>query len=163
MRPPVEQLCLKILSTSTMMSTAAVPVNPRVEPIEMLHRNHIKTSLWGEDALCFYQVPTVVFELYLRVPDEELQRASVILSSSPGYRQVPPDTEEMQASCFREVFVKYWSHRFLGSWSDVTGGATPSSSGICSFYYFRRNHPSAAPLCIPQTLKLYRSTRRKVP
>ena len=68
----------------------------------------------------FYQVPTVVFELYLLVPDEELQRASVILSS-PGYRQVPPDTEEMQVSCFREVFLKYWSHRFLGSWSDVTG------------------------------------------
>src|SRR5436190_15406400 len=104
-----------------MTSTTTAPFNPRLEPIEILCRNDIKTCLWGEDALGFYQVPTVVFELYLLVPDEELQRASIILSSSPGYRQVPPDTEEMQVSRFRQVFLKYWSHRFLGSWSDVTG------------------------------------------
>ena len=24
-------------------------------------------------------------------------------------------------SRFRQVFLKYWSHRFLGSWSDITG------------------------------------------
>lgn len=101
--------------------TIPTPIHPRLEPIETLHRNHIKTCLWGEDALSFYQVPTVVFELYLLVRDEDLQRASAILSSSPGYRQVPLDTEEMQVSRFRQVFLKYWSNRFLGSWSDVTG------------------------------------------
>lgn len=101
--------------------TKPAPIHPRLEPIEILRRNHIKNCLWGEDVLGFYQVATVVFELYLLVPDEDLQKSSAILFSSPGYRQIPPDTEEMQVSRFRQVFLKYWSHRFLGSWSDVTG------------------------------------------
>jgi hypothetical protein len=102
-------------------TTIPHPINPRLESIYILRQNHIKPCLWAEDALGFYQVPTVVFELYLLVPDEELQTASTILSSSPGYRQVPPDAEEMQVSRSRQVFLKYWSHRFMGSWSDVTG------------------------------------------
>lgn len=69
----------------------------------------------------FYQVPTVVFELYLLVADKDLQRASTILFFSPAYRRVPLNTKEIEVAPFRQVFLKYSSHRFLGPWSDVTG------------------------------------------
>ena len=96
-------------------------MDSRDGPVEILRRHDIAACLWSEDALSFYGVPTVVFELYLLVPDEDLDKASTILSSSPGYQHIPPNDREMQIHTFRQVFLKYLSHRFMGPWSDITG------------------------------------------
>jgi len=104
-----------------MATTASPRIHPRFEPIDILRRNNIKSCLWAEDALGFYHVPTVVFELYLLVPDQDLQTASIILSLSSGYHKVPLPREEVELTPFREVFLKYSSQRFIGPWSDVTG------------------------------------------
>src|SRR5947207_2842250 len=66
-------------------------MHPRYGPVEILHEHNIAVCLWSEDALRFYKVPTVLFELYLLVPDDDLNKSSSILSSSPGYRHVPPN------------------------------------------------------------------------
>ena len=96
-------------------------MNSRYEPLLILNRHGISACLWGEDALAFYAVPTVLFETYVLVPDEDLDRATEILRSSQGYDQPPPDEKEMRTVRFRQVFLKYWSHRFMGSWSQMTG------------------------------------------
>jgi hypothetical protein len=96
-------------------------IYPRFEPIDILRRNNIKSCLWAEDALGLYQVPTVVFELYLLVPDQHLQTASDIIFSRPDYRRVPISQNEVDLAPFRDVFRKYSSHRFMAPWSDVTG------------------------------------------
>jgi len=104
------------------MTTITTPprVNPRFQPIDILREN-IKSCLWAEDALAFYQVPTVVFELYLLVPDEDHQRASsCILFFSPDYGPVPLSREQISLLSFREVFLKYSWHRFMGPWSKTT-------------------------------------------
>jgi hypothetical protein len=96
-------------------------MNPRDETVQILYKNDIATCLWGEDALRFYDIPTVVFELYILVPDDDLNEATTILSSNPSYRHVPPNDSEMRTNPFRQVFLKYWSHRFLGTWSEQIG------------------------------------------
>ena len=96
-------------------------MNLRLETIAILQKHNIPICIWGEDALRFYGVPTVVFELYILVPDSCLIEASTILSTSPSYRQEQPDEKSMEVHPFRQCFLKYWSHRFLGSWSEVTG------------------------------------------
>jgi len=93
----------------------------RYDPLVILNRHGISACLWGEDALAFYEVPTVLFETYVLVPDEDLDRATAILRSSEGYHQPPPDKKEMRIVIFRQVFLKYWSHRFMGPWSQTTG------------------------------------------
>lgn len=102
-------------------STTSSRIHPRFEPIDILRRNNIKSCPWAEDALGFYQVPTVAFELYLLVPDRDLHAASVILSFSSGYHKVPLPRGEIELAPFRKVFLKYSSRRFMGLWSDVTG------------------------------------------
>ena len=89
------------------MTTTTEPprIHPRLEPIDILRRNNIKSCLWAEDALGFYQVPTVVFELYLLVPDQDLQTASTIVSSHHDYQRVPIPQDEVDLAAFREIFA----------------------------------------------------------
>jgi len=112
---------LSIEITAGVLLTANANMDSRDGPVEILRRHDIAACLWSEDALSFYGVPTVVFELYLLIPDEDLDKASTILSSSPGYQRIPPNDREMEIHTFRQVFLKYWSHRFMGPWSDITG------------------------------------------
>jgi hypothetical protein len=95
-------------------------MRPRYEPLEILHRHSISACLWGEDALAFYKVPTVLFETYILVPDEDLDKASAIFLSLPGYYHPPLDDELLNTVVFTQVFLKYWSHRFMGPWSKST-------------------------------------------
>lgn len=90
----------------------------RLEAAKILHDHNIRTCFWAEDAVAFYGVPTVVFELYLLVPDEELQKASAILSTSPGFHHVPPNEQTLRC---RHNFIKYWSYRYIGQWSNSMG------------------------------------------
>jgi hypothetical protein len=108
-------------------------MNPRLETIGILQKHNIPICIWGEDALRFYGVPTVVFELYVLVLDSSLIEASTILSKSPFYRHVPFDEKSMEIHPFRQVFLKYWSHRFLGSWSDITGVQLLPAQEFCHF------------------------------
>ena len=93
----------------------------RYEPLAILHGHGISVCLWGEDALVYYKVPTVVFETYVFVADQDLNRASEILRACDGYEQSPPDEKEMRTIAFRQIFRKYWAHRFMGPWSNMTG------------------------------------------
>ena len=81
--------------------------NDRYEPLAILHRHAISACLWGEDALFFYKVPTVVFETYVLVPDQDIDRASAILGVCDGYQQPPPDEKQMRLVPFLQVFRNY--------------------------------------------------------
>jgi hypothetical protein len=96
-------------------------MHPRLEVVQILHEAGITSCLWSEDALAFYNVPTVVFELYLLVPDGDLEKASSTIACSPGYKHVPPDDDEMRLNLPRQHFLQYWSHRFIAPWYDGTG------------------------------------------
>ena len=45
--------------------------DPRFDPCDFLLRAGIPCKIWGEDVLCFYGVPTGVFDLFLLVSDSE--------------------------------------------------------------------------------------------
>jgi hypothetical protein len=84
----------------------------RYEVVELLRSHGVGSCLWAEDVLAFYKVPTVVFEFYLLIPDADLAKAVSILSSTPGYRQPPPNETEMATNIPRRYFLQYWSSRF---------------------------------------------------
>ncbi|KAI1082145.1 hypothetical protein F5B20DRAFT_23838 [Whalleya microplaca] len=60
---------------------------PRLAPCRILLQHSIPTSLWFEDAIGRYGVPTVVFDLHLLVPD--IEQASAILRQQ-GWSPQPP-------------------------------------------------------------------------
>ena len=96
----------------------------RYEVAQLLHDHEVTSCLWSEDVLWFYGVPTVGFELYLLIPDDDLEKAACIISASPGYRHVPPDEAEMANNTPRRYFLQYWSYRFVGppcAGDDITG------------------------------------------
>jgi hypothetical protein len=84
----------------------------RYQVVELLRSHGVDPCLWAEDALSFYGVPTVLFELYLLIPDADLAKAVSILSSAPEYKQVPPNNLEMATNAPRQYFLQYWSSRF---------------------------------------------------
>jgi hypothetical protein len=52
----------------------------RDEPYTLLRNQGVPCSVWFEDAIARYDVPTVVFDLYLLVPD--IDQAAHILCGS---------------------------------------------------------------------------------
>jgi len=60
------------------MANVAVGDVPRYQPCYMLCHNSIPCVVWCEDAIGHYGVPTVVFSLYLLVPNIE-QAAEVLV------------------------------------------------------------------------------------
>jgi len=56
---------------------ADIIFQPRYQPCILLHKNSIPCSIWFEDVLVYYGVPTATFELYLIVPDID-QAAEVL-------------------------------------------------------------------------------------
>jgi hypothetical protein len=93
----------------------------RHNAIRLLQNAGFTPCLWSEDALAQYNVPTVGFELYVLLPDTDVERASSLLARTPGYRQDPPRNSEMGKYSFRRYFLRYWSHRYMGPDSETTG------------------------------------------
>lgn len=54
------------------LGTGKGSAEPRYKPCQVLFDNHIPHAVWFEDALVHYGVPTVVFDLYILVPDIDL-------------------------------------------------------------------------------------------
>jgi hypothetical protein len=101
-------------------------LSARLAVVHLLEKSGIMTCLWAEDALAFYSAPLVLFELYLLVPDDDLEKASAVVRSQPGYEHVPPDDFEMTLNLHREYFLRYWDHRYLPSGSDTGVQLLPS-------------------------------------
>jgi hypothetical protein len=93
----------------------------RYNVIRILQNAGFTPCLWFEDVLSYYNVPSVGFELYVLLPDSDVERASSLLATSPGYHQPPPRDSEMGKYSSRRYFLQYWTHRYMGPDSDVTG------------------------------------------
>ncbi|KAI1263921.1 hypothetical protein F5Y18DRAFT_391852 [Xylariaceae sp. FL1019] len=61
--------------------------NPRYAPCRILLEHSVPSLLWFEDAIGAYDVPTVVFDLHLIVPDIDLAAA---VFSQKGWQPEPP-------------------------------------------------------------------------
>ncbi|ROW01375.1 hypothetical protein VMCG_05974 [Cytospora schulzeri] len=64
----------------------------RLEPCRLLQQNKISCSLWYEDAIAHYGVPTVLFDLYIVVPDIDI--AAKLLRRF-GWSSAPPRDRDM--------------------------------------------------------------------
>lgn len=64
----------------------------RLEPCRLLQQNKIACSVWFEDAIAHYGVPTVLFDLYIMVLDID---AAAKLLRQNGWSQAPPRDEDM--------------------------------------------------------------------
>jgi hypothetical protein len=93
----------------------------RYNVIRILQDAGFTPCLWSEDALSYYNVPTVGFELYLLLPDSDIERASSLLATLPDYHQPPPRDNEMGKYSPRRYFLQYWTHRYMGPDSKTTG------------------------------------------
>ncbi len=62
--------------------------NPRHQPCYVLHDHGIPCVVWFEDAIAYYGVPTVVFDLYVLVSDIEIA-AQVLIQD--GWTLVPQE------------------------------------------------------------------------
>lgn len=87
-------------------------MSSRYQVVELLRSHGVTSCLWAEDALAYYSVPTVLFELYLLIPDVDLDKAVSILSSASEYKQLPPNNHEMATNLPRQFFLQYWSSRY---------------------------------------------------
>ena len=65
-----------------------VSVEDRYAPVRLLREYNISSILWGEDALRFLGVKTVLFKLHLLVPDPAAAAQALVLSKQ--YAIVPP-------------------------------------------------------------------------
>ena len=54
--------------------------NPRRQPCCILRNHGIRSVSWFEDAIATYGVPTVVFDVYILVPD--LEQATSVLEKN---------------------------------------------------------------------------------
>jgi hypothetical protein len=52
----------------------------RYNVIRILENAGFTPCLWSEDALSYYNVPTVGFELYILLPDSDIERTSSLLA-----------------------------------------------------------------------------------
>jgi hypothetical protein len=118
----------------------------------------------------------VVFEFYLLIPDADLAKVVSILSSTPGYRQPPPDESEMATNLARQYFLQYWSFRFTNPRSAMFGSAynssLPSSLQISPlareprlnivFVYTRSWRSSLSRLCISTFAPLAHGLRWRI-
>ena len=62
--------------------------DPRFDPCDCLLRVGIPCKIWGEDVLCFYGVPTGVFDLFLLVSDPEEASKRLV---DQGYIRTTPN------------------------------------------------------------------------
>ncbi|KAJ4299093.1 hypothetical protein N0V90_004337 [Kalmusia sp. IMI 367209] len=67
---------------------AAIDLSPRHLPCRIFHDHNIPCVVWFEDALAYYGVPTVVFDLYILVPDAEAA-AQVLVRE--GWNLIPQE------------------------------------------------------------------------
>lgn len=59
----------------------------RYEACSLLQKHGINCAIWFEDAIAYYGVPTVVFDLYLLVPN--IQDAAELLQEGHGWQTAP--------------------------------------------------------------------------
>lgn len=62
--------------------------DPRFDPCDCLLRAGIPCKIWGEDVLCFYGVPTGVFDLFLLVSDPKEASKRLV---DQGYIRTTPN------------------------------------------------------------------------
>lgn len=67
-----------------------MPTRSRIEPCEILRQDHIASTLWLEDAIVNYNVPTCVFDLFLLVSDPDAAARSLC---SAGWTEVETETD----------------------------------------------------------------------
>jgi hypothetical protein len=72
--------------TNVQMST--IDRNSRRLPCHILHDHNIPCVVWFEDAIAYYGVPTVLFDLYILVPD--IETATQVLVQD-GWNLVPQE------------------------------------------------------------------------
>lgn len=69
------------------LSDLSVMKNSRFLPCRILYEAGVPCVIWGEDALTAYDIPTIVFDLFLLVPDPE-SAARVLVSH--GFKPTTP-------------------------------------------------------------------------
>ncbi|KAI0473420.1 hypothetical protein GGR56DRAFT_530803 [Xylariaceae sp. FL0804] len=71
--------------------------SPRLAPCELLQQKSIPSTVWFEDALAYYGVPTVVFDLHLLVPD--ITQAAEVLRQEGWLPETPGIFSFLHGSC----------------------------------------------------------------
>jgi hypothetical protein len=66
------------------LSDLSAMENSRFSPCRILYEVGVPCVIWGEDALTAYDIPTIVFDLFLLVHDPE----SVLLTGATAPHQV---------------------------------------------------------------------------
>jgi hypothetical protein len=96
----------------------------RYEVLKVLQDGGFDPCLWSEDALAYYGVPTVVFELYILLPDSSLESAKSLLEGTPDYVLFPsaPGTQLTGLP----YFLPYDSYRFKEPESEIGIQLLPS-------------------------------------
>ncbi|KAK3942810.1 hypothetical protein QBC46DRAFT_378891 [Diplogelasinospora grovesii] len=93
---------------------------PRYEPCAILQSKGIPCLIWFEDAIGQYGVPTVVFDLYLLVPD--IDTAAGVLAENGWTKAGPPNEYHILTQC------PFISHRRLDPPCKAETPIAPSDS-----------------------------------